>query len=244
MLRGLLLALCLSFATTASAAKHTKMGDAVEAYRAGKFARAAELYSAALAALPERDKGTALERDAREKLVLSLYAAKKEEAAVSEYRELLKRFPDFHFDPDRVSPETVSYFDVLPKPSAEPESQPVAPSPEIVAAPASEPVAMPPKVIETPPPEKRWHWYYLMPLGIGQFLAGSPVRGTILLVLEVGLVAMNVVAFALLQRELRPDGTVPSVARAYPLQVMSNVGFFGWIGALALGIVDGAALEP
>lgn len=245
-----LLAVLLLFA----AAKGGKMNDAIDAYRAGKFAKAADLFEAVIKNLREGDHGGPIEREAREKLVLSLYAAKKTDAASVQYGTLVSVFPDFRFDPDRVSPETIEFFTKLDKPKQStpeppatidpppPQEKPVEVviakpdpvQPRIVTTPASEPIAV----------EKRWRWYYLMPLGIGQFLAGSPVRGAIFAVLQVGLITLNAVAYALLMREIRSDGTVESVARAYPLQIMTNVGFFGWIGALTAGTIDGAFGEP
>jgi hypothetical protein len=257
MLRGLIFVACTALtmtvaATAAHAAKaKNKMAEATDAFRAGKFARAAELFSGLLVTLPAADRGGPVEREAREKLVLSLYADKQTDAAMAEYNELLRRFADHRFDPDRVSPQTIAFFE-RSKPAAPASVQTAPPPPPqtVVAAPASAPTPeLQPRAITSAPevqpaPEKRWHWYYLTPLGIGQFLAGSPVRGALLLVLQVGLVTLNAVAYALLMRQVRSDGTVESLARAAPLQTMTNVAFFGWIGALVLGTIDGAFLEP
>lgn len=229
------------------AARAVKLSDGVDAYRAGRFAKAIEIFTVFLAALPEPEKGSVREREAREKLVLSLYASKKRDAAVAEYKELRRRFPDFLFNTDRVSPDTVDFFErqeveVAPKP----QPTPAQPASEVMIAaqPASVPVGtLQPRVIERAP-TKQWHWYYLAPLGIGQFLAGSPVRGALLLVLEVGFITMNAVCFALLMPQIRGDGTVQSLERAVPLQVLTNIGFFGWISTLIYGAMDGIFLEP
>ncbi len=246
MVRVLLLILCLT--SSAAAARAVKLSDGIDAYRAGRFSKAIEIFEAFIATLPEPDKGSAREREAREKLVLSLYASKKSDAAVSEFKALRKRFPDFGFDADRVSPDTIAFFErqaAQPAPKIErPQDQPASQTVIIAQPPPSTPASgLQPRVIEKAP-NKQWHWYYLAPLGIGQFLAGSPVRGALLLVLEVGFITMNAVCFALLMPQIRSDGTVQSLERSVPLQVLTNIGFFGWISTLIYGAADGLFLEP
>jgi hypothetical protein len=96
-----------------------------------------------------------------------------------------------------------------------------------------------------PPAVKRWHWYYLTPLGVGQFLAGSPVRGALFLLLQAGFTALNVVGYVLYSRELvYADGTARDAKAAFTGQTMMNVGFFGLLASVVGGTVDGAFLEP
>ena len=241
-MRAFLIVLCSfiavpAFARSKAAEKiHTKAGKLFEM---GKYKEAAKLYNDELVSLDSADIGTEVEEDVRERLVLSLYSANDKPRAITEYKALIEKFPRFRFDPDRVFPDTIEFFDkeapILAKPEepvVQPAEVPLAPR-EITTAP-QEPLA----------PAKTWKWYYLTPLGIGQFLAGSPVRGTILLVLELGFVAMNVAGYVLLQRERQPDGSVGSLQRAETARTVMNIGFFGVIGSAVLGIIDGAALEP
>jgi hypothetical protein len=246
-MRAFVLLLILFVAPVAAAAPkgaEKKQARAMKLFELGKYKEAAQILRDTLDGLDAQDKGSPLERDVRSRLVLALFSAGDKTKARSEYRTLREHFPSFRFDPDQVFPEVIAFFE-----QAEP--------PTVVAAPTSAPVITvapdAPRQIEivatapvTSPATRTWHWYYLAPLGIGQFLAGSPVRGAILLALELGFIAMNVAGFVLLeqQRGGSADRTVTSLAQANTARAIMNTGFFGMLGTFAFGIVDGAALEP
>ncbi len=255
------LALSLVAALTLSAAKpataraklHKK---AVKSFENAEFERAAMLFRDELRTLPEEERGGPNERDARKYLVLSLYNSEQHEAARIEYRMLVDHFANFHFDPNEVLPETVAFFEgPAPRQAAEetppaataeldspPSSEPaIAPSP-LVAAPSGAPVIVQPA--PTAPAPRRWHWYYLAPLGIGQYLAGSPGRGTFFLLTELGLLATNITMGFLLGAQRMPDGTVRDLGAATAYQAMLNVSAWGLIAAGIAGVIDGAAFEP
>lgn len=115
---------------------------------------------------------------------------------------------------------------------------------------ASSPVAQAPIAVHHAPltqePEpRRWRWWYLAPLGVGQFLAGSPVRGTVFLVLQAGFAALNAVGYlAYYAPELQADGSSRDVARANLGVWLTNAAFVGLLGSVLAGVIDGAAFEP
>jgi hypothetical protein len=211
--------------------------DGMKAFERGRFDDAAKAFAGALKTIPA---GDAKEQDLRQRLALSLYSGGDKEGAKRAYAELIARFPSFRFDPNEVFPETVQFFEGLPKTEPPKDTEikaapaPVSSAP-VAIAPATQPITKPP-----------WKWYYLTPLGIGQYLAGSPVRGTIFLLAELGFIAMNVVGYALLanQRSAAGSAAVHDVARANTAQLVMDIGFFGIIGSAVVGALDGIILEP
>lgn len=189
-----------------------------------QFAKAADGFDRVLAALPANERGTVVEQDVRAMLALSLYDDQRRDAAVAAYRQLMTRFPAFAFDQDVVLPETIEFFR---------QQQASPPRQTIVESTASASTA-----------PGSWQWYYLAPLGVGQFLAGSPMRGGIFASTQVGLLALNIAAAVAFQNERRVDGFVQSKARADTAQTVMNVAFFGLIGAVAAGAVDAIWFEP
>lgn len=266
---------CLSIATVPafarSKAAEKTHNKAVKLFELGKYKEAAKLFADELAALDKGDMRGPVEADVRERLVLSLFSAGDKLRAKAEYDTLKTRFASFRFDPDRVFPDAIAFFETKEEPAKPPEGQakgelqkpepqkpeprietppePQKPEPatqELVVKPELKPSPESPREITTAPPvaaKKTWHWYYLAPLGIGQYLAGSPVRGTIILVLEAAFVAMNIAGYVLLAKERGPHGGVYSVQRAETARIVMNIGFFGVIGTALFGIIDGAALE-
>lgn len=189
-----------------------------------QFAQAAEGFDGVLTALPAHERGTVVEQDVRAMLALSLYDDQRKDAAVAAYQQLMTRFPEFAFDQDVVLPETIEFFR---QQRASPQTQAlVASSTSNSTAPGS------------------WRWYYLTPLGVGQFLAGSPIRGGIFAGTQVGLLALNIVAAVAFQNERRADGFVQSKARADTAQTVMNIAFFSLLGAVAAGAVDAIWFEP
>lgn len=189
-----------------------------------QFAKAADGFDRVLAALPANERGTVVEQDVRAMLALSLYDDQRKDAAVAAYQQLMTRFPAFAFDQDVVLPETIEFFR---------QQQASPPRQTIVESTASASTA-----------PGSWQWYYLAPLGVGQFLAGSPMRGGIFASTQVGLLALNIAAAVAFQNERRVDGFVQSKARADTAQTVMNVAFFGLIGAVAAGAVDAIWFEP
>jgi hypothetical protein len=123
------------------------------------------------------------------------------------------------------------------------ETQDTGATAEVISA---DPAGQAPRTITIAPAaaKAQWHWYYLAPLGIGQFLAGSPVRGTLFLVLQLGFVAANVAGTVLFNSLRVPEGGFANPQRAQAMQVLMNVGFFGLIGSALAGTIDGAFFEP
>ena len=204
------------------------------AYRRAEFVKAATLYRQ-LVEKTRTDPAQREELNARKRLVLSLFNSDAKKDAVAEYVMLKQRFPTFHFNPDEVIDETIAYFEAMaPEPARTETIQVVSDAPRVVA---SAPMA-------DEPVKKRWHWYYLAPFGIGQYLAGSPVRGTIFLVLQTGFLVANIVSAVLFNQLRATGGGFNDPARASALQIIMNVGFFGAIGTGVAGVLDGAIFEP
>ena len=233
----------------------TKANDkGLRLYGKGDMPKAAEAFKKALT-LTAGNKDAEIE--SRKYLVLSLLGANQRDAAIDAYRRLLAVSPRFAWNPDEILPEEIAYLDAamgkkVPRAAdpAEkvPQQDPAVTTPPTVTTvervqPENPPSGDAPRVVrvETKAP---WRWYYLAPLGIGQFLARSPVRGAIFLTLQVAAVAMNVVGYLLYSRELLPDGTARSAAAAQMGQNLMNAGFFGIIGSSLAGVVDGIFFEP
>ena len=219
----MLLALLLVTAPSPRADTHER---ALAAFKHSSFARAAELFREELRLLSPSDKGSAVERNARELLVYSLYDLRKDEA-VHEYQELVDRFPDFHLSEDQVLPETVRYLE-----SRVTRHEALPPQQIKVVTLVTEPRANAP-----------WHWYYLAPLGVGQFLAHSPVRGSIFAVTQGGFLALNLAAYAAFAGQTYSDHTAVNVGNARAAQILADVGFIGVIAAVITGVIDGAFFE-
>lgn len=246
-------------------AVHTR---GLDAYRRAQFGKAAQAFALELNLLSPTELGSQVERDAREKLVLSLFNGNERAEAVTQYKTLRERFPDFSFDRDKVFPEVIDFFEAaVPREASTPPEPRDAQPPPPAATPADEPPTAsdttPIVASPAPPPSgpreihpvseaattptdtpKQWRWYYLAPFGIGQFMAGSPVRGALFAALQVGLVALNVVGYTMLLQTLDPDGRSARLDEARRAQLLTNIGFIGWLSALALGTLDGALLEP
>ena len=240
------LVFCLLVTQSALAASRDSLKQrAFAAFKDGEFKRAIPLFERYLAHLDSGEQGTAVEREAREHLVLALYNAGKKNDAAEACRKLRAHFPDHVFNPDEVMPDARAFFaSRCPAETAAPA--PITPSIEPASQPSVEPApasSEAPRLVQEAPARK-WSAAYLVPLGIGQFLAGSPVRGAIFLAAEVLLGALNVVGTVLYFRELRPNGYFRDVERARAAQIMMDVGFFGLAGALVAGLLDGAFGEP
>jgi hypothetical protein len=113
----------------------------------------------------------------------------------------------------------------------------VEPPPKL--EPASQPI-----VIKQPEPVPGFRWYYLFPLGIGQFAAGSPVRGTMFMVLQAGFLAMNIASYYVMyQSEAIAGGGFRDVARAKTGLLLTDIAFAGLIASVIAGIVDAVCCE-
>ena len=216
-----------------SASSADKLHDRAEAaFNAAEFAKAAELLRQELSLRDAQPADEAGDLRAREMLVFALYFNGQQDGAVDAFRELRRRHPKFQLDKKRVLPETIAFFESrAPKPTPEPAS---LPGPRVV------------KEAEAKP-RRVWHWYYLAPLGIGQFLARSPVRGSLFLTAELGFLAANITGLVLINREVRSDGTVANRAsqnRAATAQIVMDIGFVGAIASFVAAAVDGIFFEP
>lgn len=206
---------------------------ALRLYAKGEMQKAAAAFRKAL---PLAKDDRAAEVTTFSHLILADLGANARDVAVEDYRALLALAPDFRWNPDEIVPDDLSYLDAAVRKKV---------SAPISAAPSSAPVDAPRQVRVSPPAaEKAWRWYYLAPLGVGQFLAGSPVRGSVFLTLTVAAIAANVAGYALYSGELLPDGTAAHASKARMGQAVMNVGFFTLIAAVAAGIVDAAVFEP
>ncbi len=245
----------LLLATPALAAKKRELtrgqvhDKAMGAYQALDFKQAAELFSREVAMLKPDERGTDIELQARQRLVLSLYQTSRKNDALAEYKIMLQRFASFRFNDDEVLPETIDFFEKSASSTksdvtATKDPQPAQPNQpkEIVVSPDS------PRVIAEPPrgapiaAAKPWHWYYLTPFGIGQYLAGSPVRGTLFLLLQAGLVAADIGLYVRLNQiaTLSGDKLYTNQTRAAAdMQIALNVVFFSMISSFIAGFIDG-----
>jgi hypothetical protein len=257
------IAICaLLLAAPAAPSREQVHRQAMVQYKKAEFHKAAELFAAELELLEPVERGTEVEQTIRERLVLSLYSAERKDEAADAYRALRVRFPSFRFDQNRIAPSTFSFFakidaaaaaapPVQPAPVVQgtPPAQATPPMQVVKAAPGSEPVSPTPRVealapreiVVTPP---RWHWYYLTPLGIGQFLARSPVRGALFLIGELGFAGLNVAGYLLYHPQIAGDGGVRDVRTATMGQLMMNIGFFGLIATAAIALFDSLFFEP
>jgi len=221
--------LALLFVLVSAAKPQTLHDRAMRAYENLDFKQAAELFKQDLRV------GDPQEKDTRQRLVLSLYQAGRRDESVNEYHALMARYPAFRFDENEVLPETIAFFDAH-KPAAPPKIIKVAPDqPRRIDTTAA-----------TKPPanEKRWYWYYLAPLGIGQFLAHSPVHGTLFAVLQAGLIAADVAMFAVFNQQVDSEGRSATPDASRKLQLAMNVVFFSMIGSIVAGAIDGVFFEP
>src|SRR5688572_17078007 len=98
-------ALVLMFVLAAAPGRQNLHASAMERFNQARFAEAAALFRAELKELGLGKP--AMELVAREKLVLSLYQAGDLAGARAEYATLRARFPDFRWNPNEVTDETV-----------------------------------------------------------------------------------------------------------------------------------------
>ena len=204
---------------------------AVAAYESAQFSKAAELFEQEVGLLSSNDQGRSVELEAREKWVLSLYNANRRDDSIIAFRKLRERFPSFRFNEDEVLPETVQFFDKNAQAPASPVQQPRV----IQAAPTPSPGSA---------TVKPWRWYYLAPLGVGQFLAGSPVRGVIFAALEAGLLAANIALAVDYGGRVGPGGATRDLKGTAAIQTAMNVTFFSMLGVFVVGALDGLIFEP
>ncbi len=231
--------------TTLNSAPGSARARAESAYANADFVRAAKLLAKAIMDLDAAERGSLVERELRSKLVLSYYKSQQEVAAREAYQNLRERFVDFRLDPERISPSTIAFFEGTP--TSRPEPEPASVTAVIIAAPSSAPSADTPRVISTPNKQRAWRWYYLAPFGVGQFLAGSPVRGGIFAVLQTGLLAANIGVSVAYGSAVRAQGAVmvsDDPTRAQALLTAMQVTFFTLMGSLVAGLVDGIFFEP
>jgi len=240
-----------TFALAAKVAKKQSLfSQGQQAMDELEFVRAAKLFKGAIQTLKPSEMGRGPELDAREALVLALYQSKDIDGAAAEYNALKARFAIFRFAAGRITPETVAAIEERAKSLRPASNEPVAeqaasiPSSVIVVSPGAEPrasqnVSVAPQQLKRP-----WHWYYLAPLGVGQLLAHSPVRGTLFAVLQVGLIASNIVLAVMFNAIVERDGSSSDPVRGAALQIAMNTTFFAAIAAVVAGTIDGAAFEP
>jgi hypothetical protein len=252
-LRTLLVILLLagpSFAAKKREPTRAQVHDkAMAAYQSLDFKQAAELFSRELSMLKAEERGMDVELQVRQRLVLSLYQTSRKSDALNEYQVLLEHFPSFRFNEDEVLPETIEFFEKSakkPKVESDPKTQLGSAArnqpKEIVVSPDSPRVIAEPASAFSEPTAKRWRWYYLTPFGVGQYLAGSPVRGTLFLLLQAGLVAADIGLFVRLNQiaTLSGDKLYTNQARATAdLQIALNVVFFSMISSFVAGFIDG-----
>ena len=236
------------FATNSRAQLHQK---ALKAYNALEFKKASELFGKEVAELKPSELGHSVELDAREKYVLSLYQSGRKDKAREEYTALKQRFPSFEFNDNEVLPETIEFFAATVNPVAAPPGplppradEPPPSQPQIIVAAPAEEQRLHVDAPETLVVKKPWRPQYLAPLGIGQFLAGSPVRGVIFAVLQAGFAAADIALFVHYNNVTDGQGRADDVAQGYRVQYAMNTMFFAMIGSVVAGLIDGAFFEP
>lgn len=257
-MRALIFALAVLSIAAAKKQSRAQVHDkAMNAYQALDFKQAADLFAKELTMLAPAEHGNRVELEARVRLVLSLFQAGKKNESVTEYKLLREKFPAFRFDEDEVLPETIEFFEKAvpsapapkveatvepePPPKVEPKAEPKAEPKQIVVSPDQPRVVVAPKDPAAQAP--RWRWYYLTPFGIGQFLAGSPVRGAIFAILNAGLVAANIALYVTFNRMVSVVGNearAQDVAAATNMQMALDVVFFSMLGSFVAGAIDGA----
>lgn len=259
----------LWFGSTASAAARKPaalLEQAADAFARASYAEAAKLYDRALAGWADAAPSPE-EREARERLALSRYYADQRTAARSAFSVLCSRFVDYALDADRLPPDVIAFAQQIPEcarasgggevdaattPGTSSAADEAAESARAHPPGVSGPRQIEPAPLHTssagqgadPTGDRSWRWYYLTPLGVGQFLAGSPVRGALFLALELGFVAANVAGFVLLSEQRLETGTVRDLGAANSARLVMNVGFFGIIATAVAALIDGAAFEP
>ncbi len=204
---------------------------ALDAMHKGQFARAADLFRDELSAESSEQRGAPPEAALREQLAFCELSAGNVGQATADYRALVRAFPGHTLDADKYLPETIAFYQQsIAAPTAVPASAPAVSA----STSAEAPRAISPAT---------WHWYYLAPLGIGQFTARSPVRGAIFLTTQLGFLALDLAAGAMFAHDTTAGGNALNPARARNEQVWLDVGFFGLLAAVVAGVVDGAAFE-
>lgn len=213
----------------------------VAAFRQSDFSRAAREFKTELDQLSRDERGTETERTARELRMFALYEAGDKAGAALEYRMLCERFPAYKLDEDAVLPETIGYLtSQVPRDSSgHPLSQHGTSSGDTSYTPSSE-VKSGANAVDS----KQWHFTYLTPFGVGQFLAGSPVRGTVFASLEVGLVAANIATFVAFQSQVDRQRSAINPGSTSGWQTAANLTFIAALTTFALGALDGFLFEP
>lgn len=206
------------------------------AFRQSDFSRAAREFKTELDQLSNADRGTQTELAARELRTFALYEAGDKAGAALEYRLLCERFPAYKLDEDAVLPETIAYLT-----SQVPRDTSGHP---LMKDSTSERTGAQIKSGTNSAEDQRWHFTYLTPLGVGQFLAGSPVRGTVFATLEVGLVAANTATFVAFQSQVDRQRTAINPGSASQWQTAANLTFIAALTTFALGALDGLLFEP
>lgn len=123
-------------------------------------------------------------------------------------------------------------------------------APEATAKPFEEekPPATQPQAItaDVPPPSAPLTPWYLrmLPLGIGHFLQGDPLFGTIFVTLEVGALAANIALAVVNERRVQPDGRLPGGAASAQLYWAQQGTAIAAYAIFAIGLIDGLFLSP
>lgn len=212
-------------------ASPSTLEQATRSFAEAKYDEAATQYSNVLNQMERGAIERTAEPDVRERLGLSHYLAHHVDAARTEFRALCSRFPKYAPDKDALTPDAVAFIhEVAECAPKEPKLEEVIPWWSTGEHSPKQPAA--------------FRWYYLAPLGIGQYAAGSPVRGTVFLTTQLGFLALNIAGAVLLANQRVPGGFVQDVSSAQNAQVMINVGFFGLLSSLIVGTLDGALWEP
>lgn len=217
------------------------------AFADGRYTAAATAYQRALQSLTQQsgEARSPVDQHLREQLGLSRFLARDVAAARSEFRGLCARYPSYQPDPDALTPDAVAFIresEGCSKKVVAPSTPTNTPTPPISATAATQPIAQ--SVTRPSPADERFRWYYLAPLGVGQYLAGSPVRGTVSLVGELSMISLNVAGAVMLANQRLPGGFVRDTARASEAQLITNIGFVGLAGFLVLSLVDALVFEP
>lgn len=210
------------------------------AFRRGQFELAAKEFQTEVELIEASvDRGTQQEMVAREYLMFALYEANDKNEAAAEYRALCSKFPNYRLNEDVALPETIADLNArVPRDSdgrpliVSAKEEGVSPSQTVVGSETARPL------------RPTWKPTYLLPLGVGQFMAGSPIRGTALAVTQTGLLATYIASYVAFSSQVDSRRTALNPAHASTWQSVANTALIAGLAVLVVGVVDGLFFEP
>lgn len=238
-------AIVLSVLAVALSTPGSELAEAVEDFEFGEHAAAVEKLEALLGP-PMQLSARADVVQARAYLGAGQALMGRESEARSTFSLLLAIAPEHQLDRAVFPPSVVKLFaevrtasglDALPTPPEPDEVEPEPPPPP--------PPALPTVTRETMV-EGHSPVLAFVPLGVGQFANGHPVKGALFAASEVGLFGAALASFMAFEGLKSPDGTFgeADVGSAETLQTVYLTTFWVGVGVTALGIVEALVSHP